>query len=151
MNLHDRLLAHKPPRIAWGLILVALIIYLWSPALAHAPLPLTGGGVFVAGLAVMLRAWWLFRRHGVGICPTDETTMLIVDDVYAISRHPMYLGMLVMLTGLALATGALPFYAAAAIQAVVLNNVFCEFEESKLESRFGRRYVDYRQRVRRWL
>ena len=151
MNIHDRLLAHKPPQIAWGLILGALVVYLWSPSLLHPPLPLAGALAFVVGLAVMLRGWWLFKRYDVGICPTDETTTLIVHDIYALTRHPMYLGMLLMLAGLALGSGALPFYAAAVIHGVVLNWIFCEFEERKLEARFGPRYVDYKRRVRRWL
>lgn len=151
MNPDRRLLAHKPPRIAFALLGTAIIVYVLAPLVVHPPAILGGLLAFAIGFAVMLRAWWLFRRERIGICPTDPTERLIVDDVYALSRHPMYLGMLLMLIAPALATGALPFYAAAAILGLVLNGVFCPFEERKLTARFGRRYEDYRRRVRRWL
>ena len=149
-NLHF-LLAHKPPRIAWVLTLIALAIHLCAPRALHAPSPVTGVVLGGLGFVVMLRGWWLFRQAGIGICPTDPTDSLVENDVYRVSRHPMYLGMVSMLFGLAAATGALEFYVSAFVLWAVLDRVFADFEEQKLEARFGHRYRRYARRVRRWL
>jgi protein-S-isoprenylcysteine O-methyltransferase Ste14 len=62
----------------------------------------------------------------------------------------MYLGMLIMLTGVAVFMGTLPFYVATATLFAILNFVFCPYEEDKLARTFGRSHEQYRQRVRRW-
>lgn len=56
-----------------------------------------------------------------------------------------------MLLGVALATGSVPCYIAASSFFVIIDAVFCPFEENKLERAFGARYRDYRSAVRRWL
>ena len=151
MQTRHFLLSYRPPRIAWTLTLFALTVHLWAPHALHAPMPATGIALGGLGFAIMLRGWWLFRRAGIGICPTDPTESLILHDVYRVTRHPMYLGMVLMLLGLASATGALEFYVSAAVLWVVLDRVFAGFEERKLEARFGERYRRYALEVRRWL
>jgi protein-S-isoprenylcysteine O-methyltransferase Ste14 len=54
-------------------------------------------------------------------------------------------------SGLALYFGTLPFYVAALTYFVVIDRVFCQYEEKKLEAAFGDEYRRYRTRVRRWL
>jgi len=77
--------------------------------------------------------------------------VLITDDVFALSRNPMYFGMLMMLLALAVFFGSLPFYFAVSIYFIVLNNAFCPYEEQKLARKFGSAYTTYQTRVRRWL
>jgi protein-S-isoprenylcysteine O-methyltransferase Ste14 len=47
--------------------------------------------------------------------------------------------------------GSAPHYAAAVIQALILNRHFCPYEERKLRERFGDAYNAYASRVRRWI
>jgi protein-S-isoprenylcysteine O-methyltransferase Ste14 len=63
----------------------------------------------------------------------------------------MYLGMIFMLLGIAALTGGWLFYVVGVVYALILNNVFCRFEESKLLDQYGDEYVNYAARVRRWL
>ena len=63
----------------------------------------------------------------------------------------MYLGIVLMLLGVALATGSVPCYIAALSFFLIIDFVFCPFEEKKLEQAFGSRFRDYRGAVRRWL
>ncbi len=151
MPLYARILAQKPPNIAWGVTFAAIAAYLLKPVALHMPLPAVGFVTGLAGVLLLLRAWWLFRSADIGIRPTDPTESLVLDDVFGLSRHPMYLGMLTMLLGVALATGALSFYLAAALLWAILDVVFCRFEEAKLVRRFGLPYRRYMDRVRRWL
>ena len=63
----------------------------------------------------------------------------------------MYLGMVLILLGIALGAGSWPFYGVTLIYALILDHVFCQFEERKLSAQFGRQYSDYATGVRRWL
>ena len=141
---------HRPPRIAMTLVAMAALLQLLVPldALPSAGLP----AAFVGGLGfiIMLRAWWLFRIEGTAICPTARTTTLITRDVYALTRNPMYLGMVMMLSAIALLAGVLTFYAAAISYFLLLNIVFCPYEEQKLRATFNE-YDAYASRVRRWI
>lgn len=75
---------------------------------------------------------------------------LVTDGIYARTRNPMYLGHLIHLTGLALATrspialgylaGAIPWFDARVAA-----------DEARLEDRFGHDYVAYRDSVPRWI
>lgn len=157
--MHDRnatcprMLRYKPPRIAMTLLLFAAALQLLTPATWVAvPSSLTGG-VFIAalGFGIMLRAWWLFRKHRTAICPTAETTMLLTRDIYRLTRNPMYLGIVFMLLGIAIATGGVLLYMASLAFYLIIDYVFCPYEEAKLAHTFGTAFTRYRNSVRRWL
>ena len=148
-----RMLTYRPPRIALTLLLSAGVLHIATPAI-WPDLPASGAaGALVAllGFGIMLRAWWLFRTQETAICPTATTTVLITRDVYRLTRNPMYLGILLMLLGAALATGSLPCYLAALAFFLIIDFVFCPYEESRLATSFGGTYASYRRSVRRWL
>ena len=151
MILGERLIGLRPPRIAITLVGTATAIDALRPLTLMPSLPVAGIAVGVVGFAVMIRAWWLFKRTDTAICPTAASSSLVTHDVFAVSRNPMYLGMIMMLAGLALFFGSAPYYAALAIYCVALDRVFCRYEERKLAGQFGAQYAAYRARVRRWL
>jgi len=150
-----RMLAYRPPRIALTLLVAAGALQLATPTSwtwPQLPSSLVGGSVLAAfGFLIMLRAWWLFRVHGTAICPTAHTTALITNDIYRLTRNPMYLGIVLMLLGTALVSGGLFFYLATLSFFLIINFVFCQYEETKLIGLFGQEFARYRQRVRRWL
>jgi protein-S-isoprenylcysteine O-methyltransferase Ste14 len=147
------MLAYKPPRIAMTLLLTAGALQLAAPSIwpAVAALPASGFVVGALGFGVMLRAWWLFRRRSTAICPTAKTTSLVTDDVYRLTRDPMYLGIILMLLGVSVTTGCVPCLVASLFFFLIIDFVFCPFEEAKLEQAFGNDYARYRNAVRRWL
>lgn len=148
-----RMLGYKPPRIAMTLLLTAVALQLALPSVwPRLPtLPAAGLATGALGFGIMLRAWWLFRRRRTAICPTATTTTLIKNDIYRLTRNPMYLGILLMLLGVALAAGCVPCYLASLSFFLIIDFVFCPYEERKLEQAFGSDYTRYRSAVRRWL
>ena len=130
-------------------------------AVAHWGLSLDSPGPFSArlfapapaliGLAMMISAWWQFKQSGIAICPTAPTAGLITNGVYKYTRNPMYLGMVMMMFGVALFFGSFPYYLAAATLFAILHWVFCPYEESKLRSTFGEHYLAYTDTARRWI
>jgi len=146
-----RLITFRPPRIAMSLVFIAVAAHFLVRIPLHTALPLAGGTLSMAGFLLMLRAWWLFKAVGTAICPTGRSTTLITDDVYAFTRSPMYLGITLMLAGLAVATGTAPFYAATLVFAIIIDRVFCVHEEEKALEEFGDAFSKYRNKTRRWL
>jgi protein-S-isoprenylcysteine O-methyltransferase Ste14 len=53
--------------------------------------------------------------------------------------------------GIALLVGSWLFYVVAFVYALILNHVFCRYEEQKLLRQYGDQYSAYAARVRRWL
>lgn len=148
-----RLLDYRPPRIAMTMLALASLIHVAVPITSlHLPSFLIAGALLVSlGFSIMIRAWWLFEQHQTAICPTTSTTAFISDDVYALTRNPMYLGMVLMMLGIASFVGSWLFYVVALAYALILNHVFCHYEEQKLLHQFGDQYAVYASRVRRWL
>jgi protein-S-isoprenylcysteine O-methyltransferase Ste14 len=146
-----QLIAFKPPRIALGFVVLAIAVNAFVPLTPHPGLPLAATITALLGFTLMLRAWWLFRQVNTAICPTESATTLVTHDVFSITRNPMYLGIILMLTGLAMAVGSIAFYIAAIAYGVVMERVFCPYEERKSELEFGDQYRDYAKRTRRWI
>lgn len=149
----SRLIDFRPPRIAQLFVLVAVLAHWATPmsrlhVYSNHALGITLG---VAGFAVMMWGWWLFKKADTAICPTAKSVHLVTTGIYRFTRNPMYLGMIGMLLAIAVFVGTAPFYLAAGAYFVVINQVFCPYEENRLAETFGESYRLYRQAVRRWL
>jgi protein-S-isoprenylcysteine O-methyltransferase Ste14 len=115
--------------------------------------PYRYGGIVLIGLALGLILWaaFLFRRAGTNIRPYLPSTALVVSGPYQFTRNPMYLGMAGILLGTAVFMGSIsPFIVIPAFMALISER-FIAPEEAKLEAAFGREYLEYKARVRRWL
>lgn len=150
MTLRDRIVVLRPPRMAMALLAAAVAIHLVFPFVVLPPSWMLGMLVGIAGLALMLRAWWLFRMAGTPICPTEHANKLLTGDVYGLTRNPMYLGIVMMMLAFAISFGTAGFYAAAAVLFAILNFFFCPFEEDRLRASFAG-FGAYARRVRRWI
>ncbi|HKQ29590.1 MAG TPA: isoprenylcysteine carboxylmethyltransferase family protein [Burkholderiales bacterium] len=115
--------------------------------------PYRYGGVVLMALSIGLILWAaaLFRRAGTNIRPYLPSTALVVSGPYRYTRNPMYLGMAGILLGVAVFLGSItPFVVIFAFMGLIKER-FILPEEAKLEAAFGDDYVQYKDRVRRWL
>jgi protein-S-isoprenylcysteine O-methyltransferase Ste14 len=148
-----RLIHHRPPRIAMSLLFIAVLLSI-VPNLAvslHRPFYAIALLIGLAGFALMIRAWWLFKTVDTAVCPTRQSSSLVTHDVFSVTRNPMYLGMNMMLAAVALGVGSAPFYVATLAYFLILDRVFCPYEEQKARLEFGDIFEDYTRRVRRWI
>jgi protein-S-isoprenylcysteine O-methyltransferase Ste14 len=138
----------------FGALVVMVILHWVAPLVqwAASPWRLVGGGAFiVAGAVLNIWADNLFKRAGTTVKPFEASTALIVDGPFALSRHPMYVGMVLILAGAALALGSLGPWIVVPLFVWQIRRRFVLPEEAKLEASFGERYVDYKRKTRRWL
>jgi protein-S-isoprenylcysteine O-methyltransferase Ste14 len=76
---------------------------------------------------------------------------LVTHGVFAFSRNPMYLSMMLGLLGVFVALGSLTPLAAVPVFFLIIRRRFIAVEERMLEEAFGDDYRAYKSRVRRWL
>ena len=105
----------------------------------------------VAGVALAISGVGLFRRHGTGIVPFTPVTALVVTGPYRFTRNPMYLGMVMLLIGVAIMLGTLTPWLVIPAFAWWIGRRFIAQEEAMLEERFGAEYLEFKRRVRRWV
>ena len=92
-----------------------------------------------------------FRGVGTGIVPFDPATALVTGGLYRYTRNPMYLGMVLLLVGVAIALGSLGAWLPIPVFVWIIQARFIVGEERFLEQTFGESYVAYKRGVRRWL
>jgi protein-S-isoprenylcysteine O-methyltransferase Ste14 len=117
------------------------------------PFPWTLTGLLPLGVGLWICVWAdaLFRRKGTTVKPSEEPSTLVAGGPFAVSRNPMYLGMLLALAGVALLLGsATPFVPVLAFYAV-MRLVFIPSEERAMREAFGVDWSAYASRVRRWI
>jgi len=81
----------------------------------------------------------------------DAASSLVASGIYRVSRNPMYVGFLLVLTGWAMwLSHPLPFLFLP-IFVGYMNRFQISPEERVLSAKFGEEYDTYKQSVRRWL
>ncbi len=148
-----KLLSYRPPRIAMALLAITAGLWYFSPPMTilYMPYMLIGAISIIFGFAVMTWAWLQFKKAETAVCPTAKSSLIVTHGVYKYSRNPMYLGMLVMLTGASLMMGTIPAMLAPIGFFIVIDKVFIPFEEDKLQNFFGDVYGAYLTQARRWV
>jgi protein-S-isoprenylcysteine O-methyltransferase Ste14 len=110
-------------------------------------------GIVLMGAALGFGLWarMLFVQVGTTVKPFQESSELVVQGPFQITRNPMYLSMAVFLLGLAVLLGSLIPFFVIPVFVLIINRRFIPAEESMLERRFGEPYRNYQGRVRRWI
>jgi len=124
----------------------------WLLAPRERPFHFVAVPVLVAGLTLLLWCVRDFYVAGRGtLAPWSPPKHLVTVGLYKFSRNPMYIAVLFILCGWALAyqSGWLWIYAASIAIAFHLRVVF--YEEPWLARTHGREWDEYRARVRRWI
>ena len=109
--------------------------------------------VFAAGVAMPVLSFRNFQRAGTTASPLeiDKASSLVITGTYAISRNPMYLGLLLILTAWTIALGQALNLVFPVVFVVWITVFQIGPEERMLRDKFGEAYAAYCQRVRRWI
>jgi protein-S-isoprenylcysteine O-methyltransferase Ste14 len=113
--------------------------------------PATGLVLILFGAVLNIWADRLFKRAAVGVRPFSDTPRLVTDGPFALTRSPMYVGLVAVCAGFALVTGVYANLWVAAAYAIWLHFAYVVPEERFLCERFGPAFAAYAQRVPRWL
>lgn len=108
--------------------------------------------VAAVGTASLVSCAVAFHRRGKGtLAPWAPPKRLVTHCLYAFSRNPMYLSVLLVLVGWAMALGSGPHAAYAVCVAIAFHWRVVAGEEPRLGHTFGVEWQTYRAAVPRWL
>lgn len=137
--------------LLWAVLAFGLQ-YFWPLDLPDLAVVAVSGKILIvfAG-ALMVWAQVVFRRHDTTTDHSKPTTSLITSGPFRFSRNPVYVALILIFIGLALAYHnawalimVVPF-------AIAVHRLTILPEEEYLEREFGQDYARYRGSVRRWL
>ena len=118
--------------------------------IAAARIP-AGAILIVVGVSLVILARREFARYGQPTDPGLPTSKIISTGVFSISRNPLYLGGVFLLTGMSLAFN-LPWVLLLLIPSIVAcYYILIAPEERYLAAKFGEQYQMYTATVHRWI
>lgn len=145
----------RPDGQFWFLILfvLSILVHLIFPVRTVIAPPFTYTGIALIGTGLILGFWTrsLFLKNRTTLSPFKTPAFLVTSGPFRVSRNPAYLGMAVILLGLALILGTAVPFAMPILFILIIEMFFIPAEERMLEDRFGEQYRIYRAAVRRWL
>jgi len=115
------------------------------------PWTLLGIVLMIIGITLNLLADHLFKIHNTTVKAFRKSHALISDNVFRISRNPMYLGMVLILAGVSVLMGSVSPWGFVFLFLFLIDRFYIQIEEKNLEEEFGATYQDYKNRVRRWI
>ncbi|MFW9806547.1 MAG: methyltransferase family protein [Candidatus Thorarchaeota archaeon] len=154
-HIHENLTGEKPSGhrnmmiimvvflIVWAVdsFLLRITTFLWS---------WTYFWVFagVGGVIIIVAAYFINASHKDLL--NTQADELATSGVFSRVRHPMYLGSHLVYLGLAVITFSLASIVVWIVAFAVYNDL-ANYEEIRLEERFGEEYHQYQKNVRKWI
>jgi len=142
-----------PPTYFLIALLLAVSLHLIWPMVKIIKFPYNWSGVILIIVGGWLAIWAdnIFKKRKTAVKPYEESSVLVREGPFCFSRHPMYLGMVISLLGIAITLGSLVSFIAPLAFYLAMQFIFISIEEKMMEEKFGERYRDYKKRTRKWL
>ena len=138
-------------RTSLPLPIVALLLLVPPRAADGASTWLVFAGIPVVALGELIRLWGVHHIGAISRTRSERLGPLIDSGPFAHVRNPLYIGNVLLWLGFAV-SARLPWLApfVFVLLALEYHAIVC-WEERLLETRIGRAYVEYLQRVPRWI
>lgn len=107
--------------------------------------------ILAAALMFLLPAFWRFAVSRNTLITVKPARSLQTTGIYALTRNPMYLALLVMYTAIAFFKGNTWTFLLVIPLIVVVQLYVIRKEEQYLQRQFGEEFKRYKSKVRRWL
>ena len=121
------------------------------PFLPRALAGTLGPALVACGLAVGILGFREMRRAETSPDPYKPTTAIVSEGPFRFTRNPLYLSMTLIYCGISTLSNALPAALLLPFAQAVMRRGVIESEEHYLERTFGDEYLEYKERVPRWI
>ena len=142
-----------PPTYFFAALVLLVLLHFAFPIYRYATFPITLLGIVPLGLGIALNliADRVFKKHETTVKPFEPSTSLATEFPFSISRNPMYLGLTLMLLGIALLLGSVSSLVPTLVFPYLMDRIFIRAEEQMLAATFGEAWERYRSEVRCWI
>jgi len=142
-----------PPTYFMVLLALSILLHFLFPLVrfSYSPYNYIGALLIIFGIFLNLKADAIFKKSRITVKPHLIPSSFEVSGPFKISRHPMYLGMFLILFGAALIMGSLTAFILSFVFIVLMEILFISKEERNMEKAFGKNYLAYKKKVRRWI
>jgi protein-S-isoprenylcysteine O-methyltransferase Ste14 len=108
--------------------------------------------LWAMGAVILLWSFWNFLVQGRGTpAPIDPPRELVIVGFYRYVRNPMYVGIILTVTGHFLWFGFWVLLAYAGFVFLAFHTFVLLYEEPTLKRKFGAAYEEYCRKVPRWI
>ncbi len=110
-------------------------------------------GLIFIFLGLILNIWSIkvLKEKKTPIDFDKQTIRLVTDGPFLISRNPIYLSGVLVSLGLAISLGSLVTFIFPIVLFLILDKYHIPYEEKKLEKIFGKEYIKYKIKIKRWI
>ena len=135
------------------LLLLLILFHFTLPIvkLNYSPYNYIGIVLILFGGAINLWTDALLKKGETTVKPHLKPSNLIISGPFKFTRHTMYLGMAFILLGAAGIAGSLVSFIFPLIYVGLMEILFIPMEERNLVEAFGEGYMEYREKVRKWI
>ncbi len=102
-------------------------------------------------LSIVAWAFFTFKNIDTTIMPNKAASHLATNGPFRWSRNPIYVADIIIISGIALATGNPWMLITAAIAIFAIEEFAVKREEIHLKTKFGQEWDVYSRKVRRWI
>jgi protein-S-isoprenylcysteine O-methyltransferase Ste14 len=144
-----------PPIPFFALILIGFIAqWLFPFNLMFSQWPtrlLIGIPLFITSGLIAINAFVIMKQNETAINFNNPTTKFITKGSFRFTRNPLYLSLLLVVADIAIIANSVWHFIAFILLFLFFNYGVVAREEQYLENNFGEEYIQYKNRVRRWI
>jgi len=132
----------------------ALLLYYFVPfplSINVSLLQFIGIGLLLIALTLNTLAFQAFQKYATPYAPFKHAKTLITTGIFAHSRNPVYLALVIIQISFGFVLNSVLFFVSSMILFTLLNHTIIPNEEKMLNESFGDEYVEYKERVGRWI
>jgi len=107
--------------------------------------------LIVIALLFILPALIKFVQSKNTLVTIKSATSLQTKGIYSLTRNPMYMGLLILYSGIAMLEGNWWTFIFIPLIIIIVQSYVIRGEENYLQRAFGEEYNAYRKKVRRWI
>ncbi|HEY9129855.1 MAG TPA: isoprenylcysteine carboxylmethyltransferase family protein [Sulfurovum sp.] len=119
--------------------------------IAHEVTQMLGLTFLLTSFILNSLAYRMFKHHSTPHLPHSVPTVLIETGVFAFSRNPVYVALILSEVGLAFIFDRIWLVLSAAALWISLDIMIVRDEERVLENTFKQDYMEYKNKTRRWV